>query len=333
MSQLVSLPNSDVRILGRADVREDAIAFDWTNSGVFFRFRGTKAALRFDVPAMNQRLFMQVWIDGRWSRVCLEEGSTVVEAIAAEDGDHKVYCTRINEVLDGVPVVLRDIELEGAAPALLNAPVLPDRRMMFIGDSITCGFGLLTEGTGNGFKTDEQDGAHTYAALTAAHFQAQAHFICISGRGIVRNCDDFQAPLIPEFFEQTTVSNPTPWDHTAYSPDIVVVNAGTNDADGENHTTPEKFQAGVRAFIGRLRELYPQAKILWTYGMMNGFMHDALKETVNALADPAVQYLPLGSVYDHENELGACCHPNQRAHRRCAGVMIDAVAAITGWAK
>ena len=42
MSKVISLPNPDVCVLGRADIREDGIGFDWTNSGVLFRFRGTK---------------------------------------------------------------------------------------------------------------------------------------------------------------------------------------------------------------------------------------------------------------------------------------------------
>lgn len=321
-----------IRILGRADMRDDAVAFDWTNSGVYFRFRGKQATISYDIPALGQQLYVQVKIDGRWFRACVRDGQTDVVIPALFDGEHTVSCVRINEVLDAVPLVMRRITFEGNDAALLEAPALPERRMIVIGDSITCGFGLLSREQGGGFTTIEEDGAHTYAALTAEHFEAQAHFICISGRGIVRNCDNAQMPLIPEFFELTTVSNPIPWNHAGYQPDIVVVNAGTNDTAGEEAPiTPQALCEGAKAFISRLREVYPQAKILWVYGMMASEMHDALREAVASFNTDTIGYVPMRSVHEFEGEVGSCCHPTQRSHRRCAGVLIDAVADMMGW--
>ncbi len=334
MTVTVSLPCDELCLLGRVDVRKDALAFDWTNSGIFFRFCGKKIAFHFDTPALAQQLYLQIKIDQMRTRVCVKDGSQTVEIEAPEDGEHRVYCVRVNEVLDDVPLVMRDIAIDGKAPALLAKPSLPSRRMLFLGDSITCGFGILTEGTGNGFKTAEQDGSQTYAALTAAHFQAQAHFICISGRGVVRNCDDFQAPRIPDFFEQTTVSQPTAWDHAAYQPDVVVVNAGTNDTAGEgNAVDVDVFKNGVKTFINRLLSVYPYAKIIWGYGMMATDLHEAIRETVESIGNDRVFYLPFQSAHSMENETGACFHPNQRAHYRCAGVLIDKVCEVTGWQK
>ncbi len=332
MPVVIALPHEEIHVLGRADVRTDALALDWTNSGVFFRFRGKTLTFRFDAPALNQTLYVQIRLDGRWTRARIAADSTTATVEAPEDGDHRVSCVRINEILDAVPLVMRDITIDGDAPALLTKPVMPDRRMLFVGDSITCGYGLLTRGPGNGFKTAEQDGAHTFAALTAEHFGAEAQFVCISGRGVVRNCDNFEAPRIPEFFDQTTISNPAPWDHTAYTPDLIVVNAGTNDTAGEaDPITPEAFGEGAAAFIRHLRTVYPQAKILWVYGMMTDAMHEALDKTIAAMQDDMVHYLKLRAVCEFENEQGASSHPNQRAHRRCAGVVIDKVSELMGW--
>ncbi len=333
MKPVISLPHEEICILGRADVRADAIAFDWTNSGIFFRFRGKKVTIHFDTPDLGQRLFLHVIVDGRWSRACVCEGSTNIVAEALDEGEHKVHCVRITEVLDDVPLVMRAVTLEGENAALLPKPILPDRRLEFIGDSITCGFGLLTNGLGSGYKTDEQDGAHTYAAQTAVHFMSQAHFICISGRGVVRNCDNYPAPLLPELFMRTTSSNPKPWDHSQYQPDVVVVNAGTNDTVGENPAQPEVFKQGVTDFVHTLRCVYPNAYILWVYGMMNTEMREPLQEALDAVHDDRLQYVFMDSIFDHPEEIGACNHPNQRAHRRCAGVLIDAISELTGWEK
>ncbi|MBR5134820.1 MAG: hypothetical protein IKV35_04415 [Clostridia bacterium] len=332
MSTHISLPHDNIVVLGRANRREHAIAFDWTNSGVFFRFRGNRVTFHYDVPALNQRLFLQITVDGRWSRAYVCDGATDVTVDAAFDGDHTVHCVRITEVLDDVPLVMTGITVDGDDAALLPAPALPDRKMLFLGDSITCGFGLLTKGLGNGFTTAEEDGAHTYAALTAAHFQAQAHFVCISGRGIARNCENIVAPLIPTFFEWTGSSERTPWDHSTYQPDIIVINAGTNDTVGENaHVELEEFKTAVKAFILRLREVHPNAKIVWGYGMMVTELHEAIEAVINDFEDETIQYCKFQTVWAFDDERGACGHPNQRAHRRCAGVLIDKISDMMDW--
>ncbi len=334
MAQRISLPNDNVAVLGRASLRENAITFDWSNSGVYFRFRGEKLSIEFDVPALSQQLYVQIVIVGRRTRRVVCEGSTTVTVDAAFDGEHIVHCVRVNEVLDGVPLVMNAFTFYGENAALLTAPALPERRMLFIGDSITCGYGILTNGTGNGYKTVEQDSSRTFAALTARHFDAQAQFVCISGRGIARNCDNFQAPLIPEFFEQTSISDPTPWDHNAYQPDIIVINAGTNDTAGEESPVAvDIFKSAVTSFIKRLRTVYPHSQILWVYGMMAGDLHDALSESIDSFGDATIQYQRLQSLWGFENEQGASCHPNLRSHHRNAGVVIDKVCEMTGWEK
>jgi len=330
---MVILPDEGrIGTLGRVYAPDNGgLAFDWTNSGVYFRFAGDGVKFKFDVPALNQHLYVQITVDGKKSRHCVYEGHADID-IALSEGEHIVSMVRVNEVLDGVPLRLGLIVLEGEDAVLYEVPALPDRRMLFIGDSITCGYGILTRGLGNGYKTAEQDGAHTFAALTATHFQAQAHFVCISGRGIARNCDNFDAPLIPEFFEQTTVSNPTPWDHTQYQPDVVVVNAGTNDTAGEiDPVDVNVFKEKVAAFVARLREVYPDAQILWVYGMMTDELHEALSDTFAAINDEKVTYLKVPAHWGFENEVGASSHPNLRSHFRNAGIVIDKVAELTGW--
>ena len=264
MSLTLSLPDECIRALGRISRRADSYAFDWTNSGVYFRFRGNKVTFRFDAPALSQNLYVKIKLDNRSSRMLVNGDATDVVIDAAQDAEHTVYLVRCNEILDAVPMVLHRIEIDGVSPALLDAPPLPERKMLFIGDSITCGFVNLSDGNLPRFVTAEQDGTKTFAALTAAHFEAQAHFVCISGRGIARNCDNCDAPLIPQFFDQTTISDPAPWDHTQYQPDVIVINAGTNDTVGEeNPVDREVFKKTLYDFATHLLAVYPNAKLIW----------------------------------------------------------------------
>ncbi len=330
----LSLPDDRIQAIGRISRRADAYAFDWTDSGVYFRFRGNKVTFCFDAPALSQNLYVKIKLDNRSSRVLINGDSTEIVLHAAQDTEHTVYLVRCNEILDEVPLVLRDIVIDGDSPALSDAPPLPERKMLFIGDSITCGFGNLSEGNLPRFVTAEQDGTKTFAALTAAHFDAQAHFVCISGRGIARNCDNFDAPLIPQFFDQTMISDPTPWDHTQYQPDVIVVNAGTNDTVGEeNPVAPEVFKQALCDFATHLLTVYPNARLLWCYGMMTLDLQPHIEEAVKSLPAGRAETLFFTPVHAMPDEFGACSHPNLRAHYRCAGVLIDKIHRFIGWDK
>ncbi len=334
MPLTLSLPDTRICALGRISRRKDALAFDWTNSGVYFRFRGNKVTFRFDAPALSQNLYVKVKLGNRSTRVLVNGDSTEIEVIAAQDAEHTVYCVRCNEILDEVPMVLRGIVIDGKSPALLDAPALPERKMLFIGDSITCGFGNLSDGNLPRFLTSEQDGTKTFAALTAAHFDAQAHFICISGRGVARNCDNADFPLIPQFFDQTMISDPTPWDHTQYQPDVIVVNAGTNDTAGEGDPIDhEAFKKALCDFATHLLTVYPNAKLIWGYGMMTLDLQDYIEDAVKQLPSDRVETLFFTPAHAMPDELGGCTHPNLRAHYRCAGVLIDKIHRFIGWDK
>ena len=330
----ISLPDKRIQALGRISCRENAYAFDWTNSGVYFRFRGNAVTFRFDPPALSQTLYVRIKIDNRSTRCLINGDNTEIVIHATQDAEHAVYLVRCNEILDAVPLVLRDIAIDGDAPTLLDAPLLPERKMLFIGDSITCGFGNLSDGNLPRFVTSEQDGTKTFAALTAEQFGAQAHFVCISGRGIARNCDNYDAPLIPEFFDQTMISDPTPWDHTQYQPDVIVINGGTNDTAGEDDPVDRNvFKKALCDFATHLLTVYPNAKLIWCYGMMTLDLQAEIEEAVKSLPADRADTLFFIPVHETHGEYGACTHPNLRAHYRCAGVLIDKISRFVGWDK
>lgn len=66
----------------------------------------------------------------------------------------------------------------------------PNRRIEFIGNSITCGYGTEGNNKDERFKPDTENNCKSYAAILARAFSADAHFIAHSGKGLVRNYDD-----------------------------------------------------------------------------------------------------------------------------------------------
>ena len=108
------------------------------------------------------------------------------------------------------------------------------------------------------------------------------------------------------------------WDAASYQPDAVIVALGTNDHGGDAIALEE----GAKAFLLRLREQYPNAEILWIYGMMGTSRRDAILRAVNAMDDDGIRYLELEE--DHSGRVGHPCEEAQQAYaERLKGVIED----------
>lgn len=122
------------------------------------------------------------------------------------EGEHTVRLLKLTEATVGMPLLLKAITLEGSG-MWLPPPKLPSRRIEFIGDSITCGFGVTGQpyavtGKPGRFLTEEEDVTKTYAGITAAYFGADARYIAASGRGVCHNhTDGGDSLLIPHLFD------------------------------------------------------------------------------------------------------------------------------------
>ena len=121
---------------------------------------------------------------------------------------------------------------------LLSAPRLPDRKLMFVGDSVTCGVGVNNDATCSNPVTDPSiDAYDSYGMLLGRRLDAQAQLVCYGGRGLER---DYLGHGVaegtlnaPQFLDLTIVGNDLKgsvvWDSKSYTPDGIVVSLGTND--------------------------------------------------------------------------------------------------------
>ena len=117
--------------------------------------------------------------------------------------------------------------------------MLPERRIEFIGNSITCGYGVESENPSDPFTYETENHFYTYAARTARALKAQHLVVARSGIGVYRN---YGAPrsgskdCMPAMYEQVLFTDSTElWDHTLYTPDVVCINLGTNDTSLDNY--------------------------------------------------------------------------------------------------
>lgn len=123
-------------------------------------------------------------------------------------------------------------------------PKLPqtyfDRRMEFIGDSITAGANMR-----RGDSRDEDDVAdpqcshpalhsdfaHSYTSRLCLAFGAACSTQAINGKGLLANCCD-DGPRMPELYKRHLFHEESVVYPFEYPPHVVVINLGTNDYDG-----------------------------------------------------------------------------------------------------
>ena len=68
-------------------------------------------------------------------------------------------------------------------PLARQPPEPRQRRLLFIGDSITAGYGVLCNDSARPFAPETESALHAYAAVAARALEADAHVIAYSGKG------------------------------------------------------------------------------------------------------------------------------------------------------
>ena len=161
---------------------------------------------------------------------------------------------------------------------MLDVPAQKNLYIEFIGDSITCGLGSLcgylsddgltvsdTDNGTCGIESAEtsfcEDATSSYAYLAAQTLNADCNFISYSGIGVYAGYGSFQ---MGEYFEQHKSTR---------TPDLVVINLGTNDYFNNKDKTSfdwTAYKTAVKDLIDKVRTAYGEnTKILWATGLMN----------------------------------------------------------------
>lgn len=323
--QTIALNNASIAYLGRVTPTATNARMEWPGTGFEIAVRGGKvtANLSGDAKSATYPMYVAVYVDGiRTKKIELKKGNNEWHTLADNLPTDRVTTVRVVKLNEGGrgSVVLQGLKTNGT----LENPTLPDRRIIWIGDSISCGFGVLGQSADEKFSTNTQDVTLTYGWLLSDVFNAQRHIIAASGHG-VETSGEGADKLIPLLYSQTGFRTTTKWDHAKFQPDLIVVNLGTNDAIGK--TTASRLRAGVRSFIEDLRAAHPSAKIVWVYGFMRDDFADDIKAEVEALGG---HFLKAYTIKDSK-DLGSQKHPSDDAHAKLAKDLEPQLRSIMGW--
>ena len=209
-----------------------------------------------------------------------ERDSVVTLATALTDGRHLVQLMYAIEGYEFFPEFWGFVLDKGRQ--LVDAPVLPSRKIEFIGNSITCGYGNEGLKKEEGFDYATENHYYSYASITARNLEAQHWVVACSGIGAYRN---YNGPKtgnpesnMPAQYEYTGYAwnpdlrkQPTflreKWDFNRYQPDVVCINLGTNDLSTPNYDE-NLLKQNYHKLLKMVRQHNPKAKIVFLTGTM-----------------------------------------------------------------
>lgn len=342
-AKMNTLYSSDERvaIMGRsALLPNNSVRIGYPGVTARVAFEGTSVSL--DVHASTDASRLGVTVDAGDERMIrLKAGEQrVVLAQYLPAGAHVVSVVHRTETWQGI-IELGRFTLDDGGHFLARPPER-QRRLLVIGDSVTCGEAIAR--TPDCKKNpDWWDPSASYGALAARSLNADVHLVCYGGRGLIRDWQGRRDVLnAPQFFELAVPDPAAPiaWDSSRYTPDVIVVSLGTNDfnlAIGPLPTSDEYVPPYI-AFVRTLRQHHPHAIVLLTEGAIVNDQADPnrpqktvlrgyLAEVERALGDANVHRI------DSTFHPGDACdaHPTREQHQEMASELASEVRRIAGW--
>lgn len=331
--------DSNIQYMGRISFQNpDAPAFTYPGVQINARFEGT--SLKMKAKPMSG--YFMVSVDGSAPyKVSFNapKDSVATLAVALRDEAHTVQVMYLNEGYQRMPEFWGFGLDDGCR--LLPCPAQPVRKIEFIGDSMTCGYGVEASDEKQTFADETSNFYYTYAALTARALKAQHMVVARSGIGIYRN---YKGPktgssdCMPRMYDQTQFGvEEEKWDPARYVPDVVCVNLGTNDVSTDPYDKT-MLENAYRDFYYTLRSKYPETKIVFLSGCAlvgNRLVHiqhamDAVVRQARLAGDKNVFRFDT-STQNGDLGYGAAWHPSKWQHEKMAAELTAYLRGLMKW--
>ncbi len=335
-----TIPADDPRVvfIGRTQVLDHSVRFDW--SATYLRVAFTGKELRMRVSDTGRNLFNLI-IDRPLSaepdQVVITHGQdSVITLFAGKKGNHTIILQKRNEGEQGITTIL-GFETDGV---FTQAEKLKDRQIEILGDSYTCGYGTENSGRRDPFKPETESAPKSYGGILARYFDADYIQIAHSGMGIARNYNTkFPNWYMPDRYMQifdmdSTQANRWSITMSEFRPDITIIFLGANDFSCKLQPSYEDYKQHYYQLIREIKANYGEDHPILCCTKKGA---DALFAYVQRLIIESeftnVYYVGLFEALFHndDRDLGASFHPNYVAHQKVAHVLAPYVGTITNW--
>ena len=335
---IIDADNPNIQYVGRFDFRNpDSVVFDW--AGVYIRanFTGTSCAVRLKDSTDEYA----VTIDDHAPRLLTMDSSDVYTVATGRSDSipHTIMIQKRTEPLVGKGAFMGFVLDKGAT--LLPPDPRPGRRIEFIGNSITSGYGILGDSSNCKFSPQTEDAGMSYASQVARDLHADYHVISYSGRGVVRNYGDSNRTSInpmPALYDRTCCFDSSlKWNFSSWVPQVVVINLGTNDYSTHPYPDSSVFEAGYGKLIDQVRSLYPGVTIFCVSGPMigdpcTGYVREVVERQRKMEGrDKDVYFIEIPRDIMNDHDWGCEMHPNVYGAMKMADVVVPMITLWMNW--
>ena len=308
-------------------------ACDWPGCSILSVFSGTSITVKLSGGTND----FNVFIDGQAkANLVMANGKTVYPAATGlTDAAHTLLLTKRTEGSSGVTSFL-GFQLDDGK-TLSAPPAHPAKRIQFIGDSFTVGYGDEATTVSCPQRQPFDNNYVAYGPVTARALGAEYSVQAISGSGMAHNYGD-TIPVSPNpfpiYFDRTLFGRSAPtWDMTKWIPDLVVIALGTNDFSTAVKPSEAQYTGAYKTFLGRIRGWWPQAQILCLSYSGDEYQKkyiDSVAARAIAAGDTRIHRIHMPPIGD--GDLGCDWHPNISGQRKYADALIPVARQYLGLA-
>ncbi len=308
--------------------------FGWPGSHIKARFSGTGIGVHMKLrnQADNENWFNVIIDDGEPFKVLIDRDGVYELASGLSDGEHEITFWKRTGAACGELQFLGFIPSEGGR--MLPPPPPSERRIEFVGDSITCGYGNEASCAEEGYKAHQENNYLAFGSVAARELGADHISIAWGGRGMYRNYDCDTTNTLPELYVRTLPKQPDIlWDFASWIPHAVVINLGTNDFAHPGLDT-EAFVQTYLKFVRFVRSNYSEAHIFCCSGPMDHRTKDCILRVVgemNDSGDKKVYFVEIPLMNGKTEGVGGHWHPSVRTHLRVGKQLAHEIRERLGW--
>lgn len=271
-----------------------------------------------------------------------EKSRTIKLFEGSESRRADVKIIHLSEANNGT-IGVSEIKVSSDAPVPVTPAKEKDLAIEFIGDSITCAYGVEGKSASDQYTTKTENFMKSYAYLTAEKLGADYSAVSYSGHGIISGYSNDgnrnTSSLVPPYYKNCgNLSNyARPWDFTRKPNDVVVINLGTNDysyVSKDFDARSQEFTDGYEEFLETVRECNPDAYIICTFGIMGGQeMYPLIEQAVGNFSEKnndskIIAYK--SPMQKADDGYGADYHPSEITQQKNAYILADKICNALG---
>lgn len=343
-TQTIPVTDSNVKLIGRTQKIDDITWLVQSGSATEFTVSGTEASVTIcgDDGIYNDEKYRPrygVYVDGELIKdvVMGEKEQTVQLFSGSVSRTATIKIMHLSEANNGC-IGIKDVTVTSSSSSPIKPSAKKDLSIEFIGDSITCAYGVEASSQYESFSTATENFSLSYAYLTAQLLNADYSAVCYSGHGIVSgytsdgtiNTD----ALVPPYYEMVGKSSTyqEAWNFDANPSDVVVINLGTNDdsySTGDLEVKGLEYQEKYVEFLKQIRKCNPDAYIICTLGIMGcSELYPYIEAAVEEVGDTKISCYE--SPTQDMTDLGADWHPSAKTHEKNAYLLADKICTTLG---